>query len=63
MKVGDRVVVVAADNEYEGRFGTITDVTKDGRLVVGVDVETVVTWKATFAPHDIDLANRRRRAS
>jgi hypothetical protein len=60
MKVGDRVVVVATDYEYSGCFGSIREVTKDGRVVVDVDAKTV-TWKATFQPHDIDLARRKRK--
>ena len=57
MKIGDRVVVVAEDNEYSGCFGTIVELTKDGQLVVDVDIRS--TWKATFHPQDIDLAKRR----
>jgi len=60
VKIGDRIVVVAADSEYAGCLGTIAELTKDGRIVVDVDA-TTITWKATFQPHDIDLANRRHR--
>jgi hypothetical protein len=60
MKVGDRVVVVAADSEYAGCLGTIAELTKDGRIVVDVDAKTI-SWKATFQAHDIDLAGRRHR--
>jgi hypothetical protein len=62
MKMGDRVQVVAQDSEYFGCYGTIVDATKDGQLVVEIDVQ-MRTWTATFKPHDIDLARRKGKTS
>lgn len=53
MKIGDRVTVVAAAEEYHGFSGVIVEVTKRGDLVV--DVEIPVRYRAVFKPHDVEL--------
>lgn len=57
MKPGDRVLVIASDNEYVGKAGTISGLTKDGQVIVDVEVQ-VITWPITFKAHDIELEAR-----
>lgn len=61
MKAGDRVVVIAEQDEYSGLAGEIVEVTQDGKLAV--DVEIPVKYRATFRPHDIELERLARRRS
>ncbi len=58
MKPGDRVQVIASDNEYVGMQGTISGVTTDGQVVVDLEVHTVSIWPIPFQPHDIEMADR-----
>jgi hypothetical protein len=56
---GDKVVVIEAENEYFGLKGTMTGLTKDGRVLVTLDNHSPMSaegWTVSFEPHDIDLA-------
>jgi transcription antitermination factor NusG len=48
LKPGDRVTVIAADDEYHGFAGTIADLTPEGKLVV--DVEIPIKYRVVFDP-------------
>jgi hypothetical protein len=49
---GDRVIVVNEDNEYLDCTGVITDLAKDGRLIVDLDF---TIWEVPFDAHDLEL--------
>ena len=64
LTIGDRVTVIAPTDEYAGFSGVIVDATRNGDLVVDVEVPT--RWRAVFKPHDLELeaiAKRRKRSS
>lgn len=59
MKVGDRVTVIAAADEYNGFSGEIVDLTPDGQLIV--DIEVPRTYRVPFDPHAVELERIVRR--
>jgi hypothetical protein len=54
---GDRVVVINEDNEFLDCAGLITNLTKDGRLVVDLDF---TIWEVPFDAHDLELEDMVR---
>lgn len=53
MKVGDRVMVIAERDEYQGLRGSIVDLTPEGKLIV--DVEIPIKYRVPFDAHDVEL--------
>lgn len=54
MKPGDRVTVITAADEYQGLSGTIVDLTKDGKLIVDLEMPGP-RYRVPFDPHDVEL--------